>query len=60
MSYQETDFNYCKQCFVKLKKPSKKSVKKIILTEYKDRCDNCGRIDRLVEYTWENDDEEEE
>lgn len=60
MSYQETDSNYCKQCFVKIKKPSKKSIKKMILTEYKDRCENCGRIERLVEYTWENDEDEAE
>lgn len=59
MGYYETDFNLCKQCYVKLHKPSKKNLKKMTLTEYKDQCENCGRTDRLVEYIWEDDEEEE-
>ena len=58
MGYQETDFNLCKQCYVSLKKPSKKEVKKVVLTTYKDQCENCHKVDRLVEYTWEKDEEE--
>ena len=59
MGYQESDFNLCRQCYIKLKRPSKKSLKKMILTEYKDKCQQCGRVERLVEYTWENDEVEE-
>ena len=33
MSYYETDFNLCKQCYINLTKPSKKSLKKIEMTE---------------------------
>lgn len=57
MSYFEPDCCYCKTCYVKLRKPSKKAIKRLILTEYKDQCECCQKIDRLVEYTWEDDDE---
>lgn len=60
MGYIETDCCLCKQCYVKIKRPSKKSLKKMVLTEYKDYCDNCSHLERLVEYTWENDEEEAE
>ena len=47
MSYVEPDCCYCK-----------KAQKRLILTEYKDQCECCQKIDRLVEYTWEDDEEE--
>jgi hypothetical protein len=28
-------------------------------TTYKDQCANCGAIDRLVDYIWDDDEEEE-
>lgn len=59
MGYIETDFCLCRQCYVRLKKPSKKNLKKMILTEYKDQCQECKKIDRLVEYTWEKEEEDE-
>ena len=59
MSYHETDFNLCKKCWVQLKKPSKRNMKKMGLTSYKDECENCGSLNRLVDYIG-NDDEEEE
>jgi hypothetical protein len=45
---------------VKIKHPPKKVVKKMELTSYKDMCDECGRIDRIVEYIWEPDENEED
>lgn len=59
MGYRETDCNLCKQCYVKLKKPSKKDIKKMELTAYKDMCEECGRMDRLVEYVWEKEEEDD-
>ena len=59
MAYQEAPFNLCKSCYVELKKPSKKAIKKVVLTTYKDQCENCHKIDRLVDCTWENEKEEE-
>lgn len=58
MGYQESDFNLCKQCYVELKKPSKKAIKKVILTTYKDKCNNCQRIDRLVDCVWEKEEDD--
>ena len=57
MGYRETDCNCCKACYVKLKKPSKKDIKKMELTTYKDKCEECGRMDRLVEYVWEKEED---
>lgn len=59
MGYRETDCNLCKQCYVKLKKPSKKVIKKMELTSYKAMCEVCGRMERIVEYIWEPDEEED-
>ena len=58
MSYHETDCNLCKACYVKIKKPSKRNMKKMGLTSYKEACENCGSLDRLVEFMWDDDDED--
>lgn len=55
MSNQE--YNYeklCRKCYVKLLKPTKKEISKIVMTEYDDKCDNCGRVCKLVDYIEEN------
>lgn len=59
MAYRETDCELCKACYVKLKHPPKKAVKKMELTSYKGLCEECFRMDRLVEYIWEPDEEED-
>ena len=59
MGYVETDCYLCKSCYMKIKKPSKKYAKKMVLTEYKEKCEECGRVDRLVEYTWEKEEDDE-
>lgn len=60
MGYQEAAFSLCKQCYATLHKPSKKALKKLILTTYEDRCENCGKIGRVVEYTWDKEEDGEE
>lgn len=60
MAYRETDCELCKSCYVKLKRPSKKAIKKMELTSYKGMCEECSRMDRLVEYIWEPDEDVEE
>ena len=60
MGYRETDCNLCKACYVKIKHPPKKVVKKMELTSYKDMCEECGHMDRIVEYIWEPDENEED
>ena len=60
MAYYESDCNLCKQCYIKLKKPSKRVIKKMILTTYEDQCENCGKYGRLVDLIWDEEDEEYE
>lgn len=59
MGYREAEFSLCKQCWARLKKPSKKEIKKMELTSYKDMCAECKRMDRIVEYIWEPDEDSE-
>ena len=44
------DSNLCKKCYIKACKPTKDEIKHIIFTEYKDKCEKCGRVDYLVDY----------
>lgn len=44
----------CKKCYIKCCKPSKNEIKHMVMTEYADRCDKCGRINILVEYIEED------
>ena len=60
MGYRETDVTYCKSCYIDIKRPSKKIIKKMELTSYKGMCEACGRVDRIVEYIWEPDEDVEE
>ena len=60
MAYHESDFNLCKTCWTRLYRPSKRTIKKSVLTTYEDMCSECGRLNRLVEYVWENDEDTEE
>ena len=53
MSYQEPNFDLCKTCYIREHNPSKKSIKKLVLTTYTGPCQCCGKVTRLVEYTWE-------
>ena len=41
-------YKYCRQCFITIEKPKKKLQKHIVLSNYKEPCANCGRIDRIV------------
>ena len=40
----------CKKCYVKLVNPSKREIKNMVMTEYDDICDNCGKFKHLVDY----------
>ena len=50
MGKQEIYDDLCKKCFIKIMKPSKKEVAKIVLTEYKEQCSCCGREDYVVDF----------
>lgn len=41
-------YKYCKQCFIAIERPKKKLQKYIVLSNYKEQCRNCGRVEKLV------------
>lgn len=46
----ETDYGvYCKKCFLKKHKMSKKNIERIIFTHYMEACACCGKAQKLVE-----------
>ena len=48
---------YCKQCYLKKHKLSKKHIDRIVFTPYVEKCDNCGKTEKLVDYIEEDEDE---
>lgn len=38
----------CKKCFMKKHKLSKKNIDRIILSHWKEECECCGKIDKIV------------
>ena len=50
MSQNELYENLCKKCAIKALNLSKSDIKKMVMTEYDDCCDKCGRVQPLVEY----------
>lgn len=45
----------CKKCYVKIMKPSKRDIKRIIMSEENEKCECCGRIGPFVEYVEDGD-----
>ena len=45
----------CKKCFIKLAKPSKKTIKSIVLTDYEETCEHCGKVGPIVDYIEDGD-----
>ncbi len=51
----ETDYGiYCKKCFLKKHKLSKKNIERIVFTPYMEACACCGKIQKLVDYIEED------
>lgn len=50
MSQQDYFDDLCKRCFIKNVKPSKKEIKKIVMSDEKYTCSCCGKTDYIVEY----------
>lgn len=50
MSQQDIYESLCKKCFIKVQKPSKKDIKKMVMSDEKYECDCCHRTDFIVEY----------
>ena len=48
MDNTEHLYEYCKNCYIKEVRPKKKLIKHIVLSDYKEPCACCGKIERLV------------
>lgn len=44
----------CEKCYIKLVKPSKREIKRMVMTEYDELCDNCGKFKQIVDYIEED------
>lgn len=53
--YDYLNKQLCRKCYIKLCRPSKNEIKSIVMTEYQDKCDQCGRISALVDYVEDQD-----
>lgn len=50
MSQQDVYDNLCKKCYIKVMRPTKKEIKKIVMSEEQYQCDCCNKTDYIVEY----------
>lgn len=48
MENAERLYELCRNCYISICKPKKKMQKHIVLSNYKEPCVNCGKVDRLV------------
>lgn len=53
MSQKEIYSDLCKKCFIKINKPTKNEIKKMIMSEEKYECNCCHKTDYIVEYVGE-------
>lgn len=42
--------DYCKACYIRVCKPSKGEIKRMVMTPYQGKCDKCGKMAVLVDY----------
>ena len=50
MSQQDIYDNLCKKCYIKVMRPTKKEIKKMVMSEETYGCDCCHKTDYIVEY----------
>ena len=50
MGRQDMYENLCKKCYIKIMKPTKKEIKKMVMSEEEYECDCCHKTDYIVEY----------
>lgn len=49
MSQQDLYENLCKKCYIRIMKPTKKEIKKMVMSEDEYQCDCCHKTDYIVE-----------
>lgn len=50
MSKQDIYESLCKKCYIRIMKPTKKEIKKMVMSEEQYQCDCCNKTDYIVEY----------
>lgn len=50
MSQQDLYENLCKKCYIRIMRPTKKEIKKMVMSEDEYQCDCCHKTDYIVEY----------
>jgi hypothetical protein len=50
MSQQNLYENLCKKCYIRIMKPTKKEIKKMVMSDEQYQCDCCHKTDYIVEY----------
>lgn len=50
MSQQDMYESLCKKCYIRIMKPTKKEIKKIVMSDDEYQCDCCNKTDYIVEY----------
>lgn len=50
MSQQDIYESLCKKCYIRIMKPTKKEIKKMVMSDEEYQCDCCGKTDSIVEY----------
>ena len=50
MSQQDMYESLCKKCYIRIMKPTKKEIKKMVMSDDEYQCDCCNKTDYIVEY----------
>jgi hypothetical protein len=50
MSQQDMYESLCKKCYIRIMKPTKKEIKKMVMSDEQYQCDCCRKTDYIVEY----------
>lgn len=50
MGQQDMYENLCKKCYIKIFKPTKREIKKMVMSDEQYQCDCCGKTECIVEY----------
>ena len=50
MSQQDMYESLCKKCYIRIMKPTKKEIKKMVMSDEEYQCDCCHKTDYIVDY----------
>lgn len=50
MSQRDLYESLCKKCYIRIMKPTKKEIKKMVMSDEQYQCDCCHKKDFIVEY----------